>query len=139
MFLKIIFIWHIMTCVFNYDLVNYYSKGMSEYCRLNNNVNNFYKMKKDLMDEIIEFINEIKMGNIKEAFSEFLDVWHCIVKFFLLLLLPIPYYNLTWKFASLIVPYYCIKKHGIRYKNTKCIRSNSHHKIKDHICNCIIE
>jgi hypothetical protein len=115
-------------------LVIDYSKGMSEYCRLNNDKNNFIKMKKDITDEIIECYNEIQNFRFKNAFLEFLDIYHCFIKFILLLFMPLPYYENIWKIVAIFIPFYNIQKHGLRYKKTKCIRSSSHHIIKDHIC-----
>jgi hypothetical protein len=86
------------------------------------------------MDEIIECYREIKNGRFHNAFLELLDVYHCFIKLLLLLFVPLPNYKITWQVIAIIIPFYNIQKHGLRYKQSKCIRSFSHHLLKDHIC-----
>jgi len=128
--LFILFLWHSYTCYNELELVDYYAKGMSEYAKLNNDdENNLKKMKKDTIDEFNEFFHELREWKINDAFYELLDIWHCLIKF-VILYTPFIFNEIAWKMVAFIIPFYCIEKHALRYKNTGCIRS-----IKNHVYN----
>lgn len=126
-------IWHWYACYNQADIVDYYASGMSEYASMN--TADFIRMKSDMKDEIMECWHELREWNTKDAFYELLDVWHCFIKY-LLLCTPAVKNKKMWKIVAWIaVPFYCIKKHGIRYKETGCIRSANHHtNDADHKC-----
>ena len=124
-----------LLCLYNSSICTQYARGMAEYSRLNHVKNNFITMRLDLLDEVIEFLHELRDAHFQEALLEFFDVWHCIIKCFLLLFSPLLFYEGTWKIMTIIVPFYTIRKHALRYRDTRCIRSESHHLVQDHICN----
>lgn len=114
-----------------------YSKGMSEYVRLNNN--HSYECEntwKSVSSEYEELIEAIKAKNLWEIFMEFFDVVHVTIKSIIVTFTPrMFYYNrLLWiVMFPLLLP--ATIKLGHRYNKYKCIRNHSRNN-KDH--NCII-
>ncbi len=114
-----------------------YSKGMSEYVKLNNNGSaDCENMWQSIRDECHEFVEAIKTRNLSGIFMELFDILHVTTKSLIVTLMPkIIYYNkLCW---IILFPFLlpATIKLGYRYNKYKCIRNHSRIN-KDH--NCII-
>ena len=125
---------------FFYSIVPY-SKGMIEYTKLNEYEHSRSLLLKNflltLKEEGKEIIDEICNFNLIGFIKELGDIWHSIVHFSVLTVLPKKLWlsKYTWYFIFIlslgIIPY----KHGMRYERWNCIRNYKHCKTDDHVCN----
>lgn len=88
---------------------------------------------KSTCDEFKEFIAEIYAWHFLEAYYEFVDVVHCVIQLIAVFLVGHTALQKRYLFVVLyLLAYQTAKKHGLRYKETGCIRN--HRSGNEHRC-----
>lgn len=116
----------------------YYCRGMAEYFKLNRKQNKSDELQvigSALKDELDELFIEIKAFNLISILMEFNDVIHAIIKYTLILLLPLkwlesPYIWVTVFWLAPLTTW----KHGYRYLEHNCIRNHKNINNCNHVC-----
>ena len=114
---------------FNYVL------GITKYVRNNDVGDGAENLWESVLSEWDEFCVEIKLFNIKDAFLEFCDVCHALIKYFIITYLPKWFYcsYFCWVLVCpLVLP--CTLKLGKRHKMFNCIRNHKNPNNCNHKC-----
>ena len=104
-----------------------YCHGMYEY-----DINNPITIKNQwtaFQDEMTEFVDECRACNVKECWSEGWDCLHSFLRLLIVFIFHIPICGKWFHKYMIWIPLFgwkTAKKHAIRWKQKRCIRSDNH-------------
>lgn len=136
-----------LVCYAIYQYVNYgyyYAVGSATYCKLNNSSHSSQRESNNLCcyGEWLEFLDELKIFNLKNAYSELGDTINGFIKYITLetisekVYLSYIYWSIIYLISLCIPPFnQSTNKLGKRFKLNNCIRNhkNTNHT-NDHYC-----
>ena len=119
--------------------IYYYYMGMLKYDTENKNSGDIFHVLQCILDELLEFKDSIIKLEFWDSLEELCDVIHTILRLVPFISLKVPYIGYYIYRVTLLVPviaWVTAKKHGLRFKDKGCIRSNRHclNEVKDHVC-----
>jgi adenylate kinase family enzyme len=115
-----------------------YAKGMAEYAKFNNVSGNTENCWSSVVNESYEFIEAVKELKPWEAFLEFYDVIHSLIKYFVITYVSPDVFSNPWFWVAIfpfVLP--CSIKLGYRYRQNGCIRNHNNANNCKHKCNYI--